>query len=127
MASIEHPQISVLTRPLQDQATVVASCDVELTEFELRSMQTLGVRYTVDCRVVNQDLWYEDTVMRYGPREVEPTGRSVNVVFESDPSMSELHDHVFTHDKLFAEFTLTDQETQVSEVKRSQTLSVELA
>jgi len=126
MASIEHPQLSVTTDPMSDQASIIASCDVQLTEFELQAMRLLGVRYTVDCRIVNQDLWYEDTVLRYEQGEVAPGGTSVSMVFESASAMSALHDHLFTPDKLLAEFTLTDQETQDSEVKRSPVLSVAL-
>ena len=47
MATINNPQLTVSTHPLRNMATVVASCDVELTDFEVNAVNVLRLRYTV--------------------------------------------------------------------------------
>jgi hypothetical protein len=130
VASIEHPLLQVSTNPFQNQATVIASCDVEFSDFEVNAMNVLGLRYTVECRVLNKDLQYEDTVLRYNrqdlPRDTQRARHSEHIVFETGAVMSDLHEHVFTRDQLVAEFTLTDHETEAAQVRRSAVLTVDL-
>ncbi|SRR6266566_1909489 len=69
MASIKHPQPAItLDRP-HDNATIVLSCDVEFTEFEVNAMNMLGVRYTLQCHLLDMDMLYPDYVLC---REVDP-------------------------------------------------------
>ncbi len=130
MATINNPQLTVFTHPLRNMATVVASCDVELTDFEVNAVNMLRLRYTVDCRVINRDIQYEDSVISYDSRDIPPLGydaESANhVVFEIDALMSDLHQHILTNDQLIAEFTLTDRDTSAQQTVRSKAVEVDL-
>jgi hypothetical protein len=130
MATINNPQLTVSTHPLLNTATVVASCDVELTDFEVNAVNMLRLRYTVDCRVINRDIQYEDTVIRYDSRDIPQLGYAAestnHVVFEIDALMSDLHEHILTNDQLIAEFTLTDRETGAQQTVRSKAVEVDL-
>jgi len=130
MASIEHPQLQVSTDPLQNQARVVANCDIAFTDFEINAMDVLGLQYSIDCQVFNKDLQYEDTVLRYDrqnlPRGTQRAANAEHVVFDMVAVMSDLHEHVFTRDQLVAEFTLIDQETHAAQVIRSAVVRVDL-
>ena len=130
MASIEHVLLKVSTNSLQNQARVAASCDIEFSDFEVNAMHLLGLQYTIDCRVINTDLQYEDTVLRYDrqqlPHDTRRAANSEHLLFETIAVMSDLHEHVFTRDQLVAEFTLTDHETHAAQVKRSPVVSVDL-
>jgi hypothetical protein len=70
MAKLSNPQLSVTTDPIQNRADVAASCDVELTEFEVNAIKLLDLKYTLECRVLNRDLQCEDTVLEYEPQMV---------------------------------------------------------
>jgi hypothetical protein len=130
LASIDHARLQVFTSALENQATVVASCDVEFSDFEVNAINALGLRYSIDCRVLNKDLQFEDTVVRYKrkdlPLDAQRVANSQHVVFDTVTVMSDLHEHVFTRDQLVAEFTLTDQETKAAQVERSAVVTVDL-
>ena len=59
-------------------ATVVASCDVELTDFEVNAVNVLRPRYTVDCRVINRDIQYENTPQPAGGGKLMSTADEVD-------------------------------------------------
>jgi len=130
MATIDDPRLSIATDPLLNQATVTAKCEVHFTEFEVRSMQLLGLRYTLECRVLNKDLQWQDTVLQYDTVELPGDTSSIQtiepVTFETVAVMSNLHEHVVTDDQFIAEFTLTDQETHATQVERAPILTVAL-
>jgi len=129
MASITNPELTITTHPFENRATVVATCDVQFTEFEVNAMTLLQLRYTVDCQVLNKDLRYEDTVIRYDsqdlPRLTGPVATE-QVVFETVAAMSDLHEHIITNDQLVAELTLTNQETGEYDSKRTEVVTVDL-
>jgi hypothetical protein len=131
MPTLDNFQLSAETSPELNRATIVAACDVEISDFELFASQASPLRYSVDCRVLNKDLQYEDTVMTYPrqtlPREGCPSGATQHLVFEAvGVMMSDLHRHVFTRDELIAEFTLNDADGGVQQTYRSQALRVSL-
>jgi hypothetical protein len=130
MATLHNVQLAVSTDRLDNLATVVASCDVDFSEFEVNSMNLLGLRYTLACQVLNRDLQYEDPVIRFRDRQLPFDGRTTerteHVELRSDAVMSDLHEHVFTKDELVAEFTLTNVESGVSDVFRSNVAAVDL-
>ena len=130
MAVIEIPRLTVTTDPLLNQARVTASCDVRLTDFEVHAAMLLGLRFTLECRVLNRDIQWVDTVLRYDPVELPRDGSSASAIqpitFERVSTMSDLHEHLFTRDELIAEFTLTNQETGTAQVNRTEVLTVAL-
>jgi hypothetical protein len=127
MAKMYNPQLTITTEPMQNRANVVASCDVELTEFEVNAMRLLNLTYTLECRILNKDLQYEDTVLVYDAKSVPGNLLAAHIVFEAVAAMSDLHEHVFTRDQLTAEFTLTNAETGAREIVRSDVVTADLA
>jgi hypothetical protein len=126
MASIDNPQLAITPYPMQNRASVSATCNVELTRYEVNAMRLLGLTYVLECRVLNRDLQYEDTVLTYEPQSVPGVLLTVHMVFEMDAVMSDLHEHIFTRDKLIAEFTLTNSETGAQEIVRSDVITADL-
>jgi hypothetical protein len=126
MSKINNPELTITTNPMHNGASVVATCDVDLSNFELNAMQLLDLRYTLECRVLNRDLQYEQTVLVYDPQSVPADVRATHMVFEAVTAMSDLHQHVFTRDQLIAEFTLTNGETGAQEIARSEVLTADL-
>jgi hypothetical protein len=89
-------------------------------------MELLGLRYTLECVVLNRDLQYEQKVLAYDAQSL-PDGLPVaHIAFEAVTAMSDLHQHVFTRDELVAEFTLTDGETGSQEIVRSEVVKADL-
>jgi hypothetical protein len=127
MAKFLNTQLTIATDPKQNAAAVTASCDVDLTNFERNAMQLLGLRYTLECRVLNRDLQYEQTVLAYDEQALPADLPVAHMVFEAVTPTSDLHLHLFTRDELIAEFTLTNGETGSQEVVRSAVLSADLA
>jgi hypothetical protein len=130
MATMRNAQLAVTTDRFDNMATLVASCDVDFTEFEVNAMTMLGLHYTVACQVLNRDLQYEDPVIRFSDQELPPVAteatQTEHVEFRSDSVMSDLHEHLFTKDQLVAEFTLTNMETGAAETLRSNVVAVDL-
>ena len=65
MGSIKHPQLAITADRPHNNATIVVSCDVEFTEFEVNAMNMLGVRYTLECHLLDMDMLYPDTVVAF--------------------------------------------------------------
>jgi hypothetical protein len=127
---MHNVQLAVTTDRLDNLATLVASCDVDFTEFEVNAVTLLGLRYTVACQVLNRDLQYEDPVIRFSEHDLPPVARdatrTAHVEFRSDSVMSDLHEHLFTKDQLVAEFTLTNMETDAVKTPRRNVVGVDL-
>ena len=64
MASIENAALHVSTDPDVNRVTIIAECDVRLTEFEVNAVNVLRLQYRIACSVLNRDLQYEDTSRR---------------------------------------------------------------
>jgi hypothetical protein len=124
-------RLAIAMDPAHDTAAVRAVCDVEFTEFEVNAMNLLGLRYGLRCRIVNRDLWSETTSLTLDdvelPRVPGAATASDEVVFETVTPRDALREHMFTHDELFAELTLVNNETGAEQVARSETRTVDLA
>jgi len=130
MASIKHPQLAITTDGPHNKATIVVSCDVEFTDFEVSAMNMLGVRYTLQCHLLDMDMLYPDSVVAFHRQELPrvPGGANTRepVTFATDAAMSDLHWYVFGKDTLVAELTLKNDETGIETVKRSEVLQADL-
>lgn len=132
MASIENPTLVVSADRLHDRASISVSCDVNFTDVEVNAMQLLGLRYHVQCEVIDKDLWDVQPVAIFDdwtlPRPTEMTAsKHEHVVFNTDRPMSDLHTHFLTHDQLQAEVKLLNDETGEEVVARTDFVAVDLA
>jgi hypothetical protein len=131
MASIKHPQLAITTDRPHDKATIVVSCDVEFNEFEVNAMNMLGVRYTLQCHLLDMDMLYPDSVVAFDRQEFPRVPGGANTreltTFEADATMSDLHWYVFGKDTLVARLTLKNEEAGVETVKHSDVMRVDLA
>jgi len=131
MTTIGNPKLSVATDDNLQRAAVVVQCNVRFTDFEVNAMNRLGLRYTLRCRVVNKDLWYETTSLILEdvelPRVPGAATASEEVVFETAAPLDALREHMFTRDELFAELTLVNNETGAEQVARSETQTIDLS
>jgi hypothetical protein len=131
MATVNNPRLAITTDRPHDKATVTVVCDVDFTDFEVNTMNRLGLRYTLRCRVVNKDLWYETTSLTYDDRELPgvpgAAAASEEVIFETVALLDALREHMFTRDELFAEVTLVNNETGTEQLARSETQPVDFA
>ena len=127
MASIHRPKLTVAPNRLENTARVLATCGVEFTDFEANAMKMLGLRFEVKCAVVNKDLQYETTVLTYEPQWLDyHAAEGATVVFEKVTSMSDMHQHLFTRDELFAVFTIENGETGDQYTRRTEVVAVNL-
>jgi len=76
MAKIKNVELVVKTDPPGDRANILVSCDLEFTEFEINAMNMLGLRYTLDCRVLNRHLVGEETVVTFRERDLPRAPKS---------------------------------------------------
>src|SRR5258708_5099657 len=131
MASIKHPQLAITTDRPHDKATIVVSCDVEFSEFEVNAMNMLGLQYTLRCHLLDMDMVYPDSVVAFDRQEFPrvPGGANTHelVTFETDAAMSALHWYVFGKDTLVAQLTLRNEETGVEALQHSDVIRVDLA
>ena len=133
MATINNTRLAIATDPLDDRATITVTCDVEFTDVEVNAMNILGLRYSLQCQIIDRDLWYQEAVAvldeRSFPRTADTkASRNEHVVLTTDRPMSDLHTHLVSNDKLQAELTLGNEETgQVEATSRTEFVSVDLA
>lgn len=130
MATIHTVELNINPNRPDDRATIVVTCEVEFTEFEVNTMTMLGLRYKLQCQLLDMDMVYAPTVAAFAnqhfPRVASPANRHEHVVFETDAPMHDLHVYVFGKDTLLAEVTLTNEETGADVVTRSKALAVDL-
>jgi hypothetical protein len=131
MATLKNPQLAITTRPAHDAATVVGSVDVSFTTFEVNTMNKLGLRYRLQCDLLDMDVLYPDTVIRFEqvslPRTPGEATTLEHVEFVTDAKMSDLHMYVFGKDPLYARFVLTNEETGAEVMDHSEVVRVDLA
>lgn len=129
MATITNPRLVVTTDRSHDAATVVVSCDIAFTTFEVTSMNELRLRYSLRCDLLDMDLLYPDTVVRF--EEVQLPRREArqieHVEFTSDAKMSSMHMYALGKDPLCGRLVLTNCETGAEVVAHSPTVLVDLA
>jgi len=129
--TIKNATLTISTDRPQDRAAVVVSCDIEFTDVEVNAMNILGLRYTLNCRVLNKYLLDEDAVVTYGhhsyPRYASDARRYERAVFDTNVPMTDLNERLFGKDTLVAELTLKNEETGEQVVERTEEVSVDLA
>jgi len=128
--TIKNADLAISTDRPQDRASVVVSCDVEFTDVEVNAMNLLGLRYTLNCRVLNKYLLDEDPVVTYVdhsyPQVVGEGRRYEHAVFDTNVAMALLNERAFGKDRLGAELTLNNDETGEQEVGRTEEISIDL-
>lgn len=131
MATIDTVELKVTPNRARDTATMVVSCEVEFTDFEVNAMNLLGLAYNFQCRLQDLDMPYADPVHSFDwqhfPRVPGGAMLHEHVVFEAVLATSRLHVYVFGRDGLFAAVTLTNEETGAEVTRRSKVVAFDLA
>ena len=131
MPTIKHAELAITTDQPLDIATVTVSCDVEFTEVEYNAMDILGLRYTLQCQVLNNYMLNDDPVVTFGPytypRFMHAARLYEHAVFETTVPMFTLNERVFGKDILIAELKLKNEETGEEVVERTGEIKVDLA
>lgn len=131
MPTLPHAGLSVAMDDNLTEATVRVVCNVEFSEFEVNAMNLLGLRYTVRCRVINRDLWYETTALEFDDIRLPHVGKNAStseeVVFDTTLPADALREHMFTREQFIAELQLIDTEAGAEQVVRSETVTVDMA
>ena len=134
MPRIDDVELTIIPDRVQNRAAVAVSCAVEFSEFEVNAMNMLGLRYKLDCRILEEDLYMlpkpEPVVTFYHqdfPRPMGGVERHEQVKFETVVALSDLREHDFGKDKLVAELNLQDEETGAWVVAQSQVVAIDLA
>jgi hypothetical protein len=131
MPSIVDPRLSTQLDKASALAKVSVSCGVRFTEFEVRSMNLLGVRYTLECQLLNTEMLYPEAVIHFVPQQF-PRIRDGAIayeepVFEAVAPMKELHLYIFGKDRLAAELQLSNEDQGTIAIKRTPVQLVDLA
>jgi hypothetical protein len=131
VASITNPQLAIATDPVQNKALITVSCDVEFTAFEVNAMTQLGLSYSLECDLLNMEMAYPQSVVNFVGQEfprIPGQGQSHDhATFEAITAMNALHMYIFGRDTLVAELTLKNEESGATTVKRTPSVSVNLA
>ena len=131
MATVNTVELQVTTDRSRETATMVVRCEVEFSDFEVNSMNQLGLRYNLQCQLQDLDMPYADPVHRFDwqhfPRVPGGTMRHEHVLFEAILATSSLHVHILGRDGLFARATLTNEETGAEVTRRSKFVALDIA
>ncbi len=134
MPRIDHVELTIIPDRIQNRAKVAVSCGVEFSEFEVNAMNMLGLRYKLDCRILEENIYMlpkPEPVVTFHhqdfPRPMGGVERYEQAKFEAVVAMSDLREHDFGKDKLVAELKLQDEETGEWVVGRSQVVAIDLA
>src|SRR6266568_1223197 len=134
MPRIDDVELTIVPDRSQNRANVAVSCGVEFSEFEVNAMNMLGLRYKLDCRILEADIYMlpkQDPVVTFHhqdfPRPMGGVERYEQAKFETVVALSDLREHDFGKDKLIAELKLQDEETGGWVVGRSQVVAIDLA
>ena len=131
MARIKHPQLAITTDRPHNKATIAVTCEVEFTDFEVNAMNMLGVRYSLQCHLLDMEMLYPDAVVAFDrqefPRLLGGGNTHEHASFVTDAAMSDLHWYVFGKDTLVAQLTLRNEETGVEALQHSDVIRVDLA
>jgi len=131
MATINNPRLAISTDPLHQRANISVSCDVDFTDVEVNAMNLLGLRYRLECQLLNKDLWQlkpvaildEWTFPRLTALSVS---NHEHAVFNADRAADDLRRHLIDKDKLAAELKLRNEETGAEVVTRTELVEVDL-
>ena len=131
MATIIDPQLSIQVDRASELVTVTATCGVEFTEVEVRSMNLLGLRYTLECHLLDRETIYPEAVIDFAAQQFPPVRDGARAyeqpVFEASAKRKDLHLYVFGKDTVAAELRLSNEDVGTLSVKRTPTTLVDLA
>ena len=131
MPTIKNARLSITTDRPQNTAAVVVNADIEFTEVEVNAMDVLGLRYTLNCELINKYLMEDDPRLTFQshsyPREQVGARRYEHAFFETSVPMDTLHERIFGKDNLVAELRLKNDETGTEDVARTDAVAVDLA
>lgn len=131
MAQVSPPRLTVTTNRPVEKAALSVECDIDFTDFEVNEMNILGLRYQVQCRVVDRDVLDDQPVQEFEPISLPRiAGNAVphdHVVFATLDSINDLHGpRLAGKDRLVAEVTLRNQETGEEKTANSDLVQVDL-
>lgn len=131
MPKIIDPQLKVQVDRAAAKATVTVTCGLEFTEFEVRSMNLLGLQYRLECDLLNMEMLYPEDVVKFVPQSFprvrDGAIRYEEPVFEAVAPTKELHLYLFGKDTLAAELRLSNEDQGTVNVKRTPVALVDLA
>ena len=131
MPDIRDPQLTIEIDHGAQVARVTVKCDLEFTEFEVNGMNLLGLRFTLECQLLNAEHLAPQAVMTFNllqfPRIRDGATEFEHPVFEGSAPTSELHQYLFGKDSLVAELRLSNEDLGIVSVKRTPTVFVNLA
>jgi hypothetical protein len=131
MPAIYNARLSVTPDHARRCATVVVTCDISFTEFEVNAMRKLGLRYRLDCELVNRDVAYDRSAITFSyqeyPRPAADASANERAVFESVAPFHDLHMFLFGDDVLVAQLRLTNLEDGTEVEGRTEAVLVNLA
>src|SRR6266849_319358 len=116
MATINNPRLTISTDPLHGRANVSVSCDVDFTDVEVNAMNLLGLRYRLECQLLNKDAWQLKSVAILDewvfPRVTQlSVSKHEHAIFNTDRATDDLRRHLISQDKLEAELKLRNEDT----------------
>ena len=131
MAQVSNPTLTVATDQPLDKAAVTVACDVDFTDFEVNEMNILGLRYQVQCRIVDRDMLDDQPVQQFEPITLPRIAGNAtthdHILFATLDSMDDLHGpRLLGKDRLIAEVTLRNQETGEEKTAKSEMVVVDL-
>jgi hypothetical protein len=131
VAEVSTPKLTIATdRPIE-KAALTVECDVDFTQFEVNEMNILGLQYEVQCRVVDRDVLDDQPVKEFDPISLPRIAGNAtahdHIVFTTLDSMDDLHGpRLAGKDRLVAEVTLRNQETDEAKTAKSDLVPVDL-
>src|SRR5215471_2940522 len=114
MATIIDPQLTIEVDKSAKVANVRVTCDVEFSQSEVNSMNLLGMRYTLECNLLNMEMLYPESVINFGllqfPRIRDGASTLERPVFEAVAPTKDLHLYIFGKDPVVAELRLSNED-----------------
>jgi len=131
MALIHNIQLAIPVDRARGTATVDVECDVVFSEYEVNEMNVLGLRYSLDCHLMNMTMLYPDAVVRFEgqslPHDRGAASTHEHVRFSTTAATRDLHEYVFGKDPIMAQLVLTNLESGAQLIEHSEVLAVDLA
>jgi len=130
MPTIIDPRLSIQVDKSAAVATVTVSCGLEFTDVEVRSMNLLGVQYTLECQLLNVEMPYPETVIYFIPQQFPlirdgATGYE-EPVFKASAPTKDLHLYIAGKDSLAAMLQLSNEDRGTVASKRTPSQLVDL-
>jgi hypothetical protein len=131
MTAIHDITLAITSDRAHGTATIDVGCDVAFTEYEVNEMNLLGLRYSLECHLLDMNMLYPDTVVRFDTQSLPLVGGAATTLehasFTATALMSGLHEYVFGKDPLMAQLVLTNPESGAQLIAHSDVVAVNLA